>query len=210
VIIKFNNYINEGVRDKMTPKSEEEIINSLKGLDSYQRIYKAIQHGILSVVKETIEEGIDLTKNVGGGTSAGQDFAYHAVEHGKKEVLEYLLNNGCDLGGMEDYQLGIAIDKGHYDVAKFLVDRGADINDKEGDSYLERAVEYDNLELVKLVINCGCEWFGNDWFNDILLNDETKTEIIKYMMENISDVKEFVEKMYRDYQEGVKLLSKYV
>lgn len=211
MITKFDKYINESVRDKMTPKSEDDIIKALQGLDQYQRMYKAIEHGILSLVEQIIENGIDLKKNVGGGTPAGDSFVDNAVQYGKLDILKYLLDNGCDLDNSEDHQLGISIEKGYYDIAKFLVNEyGASVDDGEGDVYLQMAVEHNNLDLVKLVIDMDCHYFEKDWFNDIILIDETNSEIIKYMMEKISGTKEFVEQMYNDYKEGVKIIEKYV
>jgi len=210
--LKTYDMFNEGVRDKMTPKSEGDIIKSLQGLDPYRQMYKAIQFGLISVVKNIIESGIDLTKKISGGSSAGYSFATEAVEYGNLDILKYLLNNGCDLGsdGMVDYHLSEAVQKGHYEVSKYLVDMGATISDQEGDMYLQIAVDYNNLDLVKLVIEQDCLHFEEDWINDILLSDNTKPEIIKYMMEKMSGVNDFVKQMYEDYKKGVDILEKYV
>ena len=205
-----NQYINESVRDKMTPKSEEDIKKSLKSLGPYDKMYKAIEFGILSIVKEIIEDGIDLTKNAGGGTPVGDSFVDNAVRYGKLDILEYLLNNGCDLDDSEDYFLNLAVVEGHYDVAQFFVEKGATLHEDYGEYHLQLAVEHNNLKLVKLVLDCGEDAFEDDWFNDIILSDNTNPEIIKLMMKESSTAKEFVEKMYDDYKKGVKILEKYV
>lgn len=211
MIKKFGEYINEGVRDKMTPKSEEDIKKSLQGLNPYEKMDKAIRFGILSIVKDIIESGIDLKKNMGGGTPASYRFVDSAIDEGKLDILKYLLDNGCSLQDMQDYQLDNAITGGHYDVAKFLVDEyGANVNDQEGDAYLQMAVDQNNLGMVKLVIDLECEYFDDEWLNDIILSDRTDPEIIKYMMDKVYNVKEFIQQMHKDYKKGVEILNKYV
>jgi len=51
----FNQFINEGIRDKMTPKSEEDILNGTRTLDPYEKINKGIEHNVLSLVKDGVE-----------------------------------------------------------------------------------------------------------------------------------------------------------
>lgn len=212
MIRNFEEYINEGVKDKMTPKSEEEIMNSLKGLNPYEQMYKAIEYDMFAVVKYLIENGIDLNKNVGGGTTAGYRFLTKAVEYGKLNILKYLLDNGCDFGNLLNYHLRESIEKGHYDIAYFLFyEYGATVSDDEGENYLQIAVDHNNLDLVKLVVDhLGCEYFERDWLNDTILGQNIDSEIIKYLIKKIPEVKKFVNDTYKSYELGLEILKDYV
>jgi hypothetical protein len=195
----------------MTPKSQEEVINSLKGMDPHQQMMKAIEYDLLPIVKHLLEGGIDLKKNVGGGTPAGKRFVSKCVEHGRTDILKYLLDNGCEMEH-EDYLLGEAIQKGHYEIAKFLVDEyDATVNDQEGDAYLQMAVDRDNMDMVKLVYDkLGCEWYEYDWWKDTVLGQNIDSEIIKYIMKNIPQAKQDVIELYQNYKTGMEILEDYV
>ena len=64
MIKKFGKYINEGVRDKMTPKSEEDIKEILKNI-SPERLMKISVYDTndLDGVKEALKRGFNPSKN---------------------------------------------------------------------------------------------------------------------------------------------------
>ncbi len=214
MIKSYKSFINESIKDLMKPKSEEDIIKVLQDLNPQQRMRKAIQYGLLSVVKNIIENGIDLKKNTTGNTPIGYTFVCDAVEYGKLDILKYLLDNGCDLGGMENSHLHEAIVNNHYKVAKFLVDEHnatIDNDDEEDDiQYLGYAISNDNLDMVKLVIDLGCNYYDEDWIRIALLSNTIKPEIIKYIMNKIPDFKEYIKKMYNYYKNGLEIIEKYI
>ena len=50
----------------------------------------------------------------------------------------------------------------------------------------------------------------NDWFEKILHHKSTNPEIIKLLIRKKSEIKDFVEKTYKKYEDGIKILSKYL
>jgi len=56
---KYNQYINEGIRDKMLPKSDEEILNVLSGKTDWQQFKAACINGFLWLVKKILIEDLE-------------------------------------------------------------------------------------------------------------------------------------------------------
>ena len=71
MVIKFDKYIekshlrNEGLKDFMTPKSEDDIKDLLKTGDSMLNLLRAIQWNMKDMVELIIKESIDKIDNMG-------------------------------------------------------------------------------------------------------------------------------------------------
>ena len=216
MIKSFNKY-NESIRDLMKPKSEEDIRKLLKvsDLSPYDKMYKAINNDLLWLAKEVLDDGFDLEKKSSGGMNYGTTFIHDSIDSNSVDILKLLLDKGYKIDVI-DYYLGQSIYSGHLEMAKFLVSQGATISsddEPEGNyNYLEKAINSNNLEMVKLVLDCGgidC-LVDNDWFEKILHHKSTNPEIIKLLIRKKSEIKDFVEKTYKKYEDGIKILSKYL
>jgi len=86
-LFKKYGHINESIRDKMIPKSEEEMRKSLEHLDNGSKLLKGCSMGILWLVKELVEGGIDVNR-------AGSYALELAIIYNQYEIVEYLINNG--------------------------------------------------------------------------------------------------------------------
>lgn len=77
--------IKESVKHFLKPKTEEDIISKLEGLSPYKKFYRGCQHGIMTAVKQAIEEGINPTieNNVG---------IRMASSKGYTDIVKYLLS----------------------------------------------------------------------------------------------------------------------
>ena len=54
-IKSFNESVNEGIRDKMTPKPKEDVIKSLEKLSPYKALATARKHGVDEAIKICLE-----------------------------------------------------------------------------------------------------------------------------------------------------------
>jgi len=136
----FNQFINEGIRDKMLPKSEEDIRKELdKSPDSYKKLEKifkykielytdkeiksmlkalnpnekyrlGINNNLLWLVQEAIDDGVEIVDD--------EDLVV-ACTHKNIELIELLLNNG---GDVTVYVLEQAIHIGNIDIVNLLLE----------------------------------------------------------------------------------------
>jgi len=83
MITKFNEYINESLRDKMTPKSDEDVLNTLKGLNPIDKLKKIKQNKLdylfpkeeLDKLKQDVENSIKEIDFEGGSDSESKRLA---------------------------------------------------------------------------------------------------------------------------------------
>lgn len=96
----YNTFINESVKDYLKPKPMEEVIKRMKELNQtpYKKFYKACMYGILPLIQEAIEEGINpaLERNVG---------IRLASEKKHYDVVKYLLTFDRVRRNLTDKQL---------------------------------------------------------------------------------------------------------
>jgi ankyrin repeat protein len=121
--------------------------------------------GNLDVVKHLIQRGaniheVDKAKEtlmaevMSGGCGQSRIPGQH------KEIVRLLIENGADVntkGGFGDTVLMFACEQGHLDLADFLLERGADINEVNNKVFLGRtalmgAAWYGQVEAVKLLL----------------------------------------------------------
>ena len=95
----FDIFINEGIRDKMTPKSEEEIINSVKYLNIDDQLIMGVMDGVVSLVKYALKNDANV----------------HYLDD---MSIRYI----CDM-----YNRNISIND-RKEIIKMLIDAGADVN----------------------------------------------------------------------------------
>jgi ankyrin repeat protein len=87
----------------------------------------------------------------------------HAVNSGKREIVEMLLEKGARVDAKLEYDdfhatpLIIAAQRDYQDLAKLLIDRGAGVDTDvwEGNTALHYAIGGDNPEVVKFLVDLG-------------------------------------------------------
>jgi ankyrin repeat protein len=152
-VLKYNKF-NEGVRDKMTPKSENDIVKSLEKLSPNERLIKGAQYDSLLIVKKSLEDGADIhTSN--DKPLRDSCFGDHV------EVAKYLIKSGADIHVGKDTCLYHACIHGKINIVKLLLDNGVDPDARDGEC-IERAVFFNNIDIVKLLINYGADIHRNN------------------------------------------------
>lgn len=92
-----------------------------------------------------------------------------ATVHGYIELTRCFLANGADVNALSHGRLPIslAVLEGHRGVVKTLLDHGADPNktDKAGDTALSAAVEMNDIEMMKLLLQRGAQVsaYSGEW-----------------------------------------------
>ena len=122
----------------------------------------AINNNNLDMLKILVQSGdIDLKSSL----------IPDAIEENNIEMVKYLISIGQDVnaqifadGGWINSPMKVAAQNGNIEIAKLLIDEGANLN--SSDDYIYNAIDYGNYDIAKLLID-------NDVFN---LNTNTTKE----------------------------------
>jgi len=95
--MKYLKSFNESVRDLMTPKSEEDIKNSISGMQ-YHELKKiflvAISKGQIDIVKILLDTRIDIHNH-------NEEALRTAIRFNQTEMTKYLIENGANINNNE-------------------------------------------------------------------------------------------------------------
>ena len=183
MIKKFNIY-NESVRDKMTPKSEDDIKNSLSEWPANDKLFVGVEKNLPYLVKQALEEGADLHLN------NNNELFLFAVQNDQLEIVKLMIEYGADIkrglrqaaiygkyiitkyllehgGDATDGNLLInASYRGYINIVALLLEHGADIH-FEDDKALEMAVVGNHSPVVELLVARGANPHAR---NDDIIN----------------------------------------
>ena len=88
----------EGIRDKMTPKSKEEIRKSFGYMSASDKLFNGIDLNIIWLVQEGIDEGADVNKDIHLQSMHTFGEIYSLIElacfRGNIDIIKLLLDNG--------------------------------------------------------------------------------------------------------------------
>ena len=105
-------------------------------------LHVASAHGQINIVEYLIKCGLDVNQNgdISGGTPVRS-----SAENGHVDIIELLYQNGAkfDVSEARKNPLFGAIYDGHYEVAKFLIDKGIDITASYSIGKLENVDAYE-------------------------------------------------------------------
>jgi hypothetical protein len=126
----YDKFISEGLRDKMTPKSETDIIKSVSDMSATKKIFKGIQQNMPIIVKLGIKDGADVNKENIGVTPLESAICFHEIYHNDNsiEIIEMLLKAGADINKeivfpnsyKQRNSLDVAKGKKLYDVVELI------------------------------------------------------------------------------------------
>ena len=211
---KFNQFINEGIRDKMSPKSEEEIKKSIikGGLTDLEKMYKAVKYGLVWLVKEVIDK-IDLKKIQASGDSFGFVFLKLSLDNGYPELVKLFMEKGFDLNkDILEYALQYILIDNHLEMAKFLIEKGATLDSKyyDGD-FILGVINTENVEILKLALDIDKNpnlHVDKKMFISMMNQDQIKEDMLKIMIDRIPMVKKISTELLNDYKKSIELIEK--
>ena len=92
----YQKFIAESVRSMMKPKSEEEILELMKGKSLEKIFFHGSQNGVLSLVELALNKGIYINKKDNSDIVSRTALIY-ASENGHIDIVKYLVENGADM-----------------------------------------------------------------------------------------------------------------
>ena len=145
--------------DKKYYPSQEEIFNEFKSMKLHDVMVNSIKLNYLNGVKYALNHGYDVD---GEKIKKIDNPLIYAIWSKKPEIASYLIEKGANVNCFaleKPYYtpLQIASKNGYIDIVEKLLKNGADINIKNIDrlNALSYAIDYNHLDVVKLLINNG-------------------------------------------------------
>ena len=128
-IIIFGSWINEAIKH-LSPKSEEEIIDSFKNMEPQEKLKTGILNNFPELVEEAIKDGVDVNQRI-------------------ITTPESIYN-----GVIDNTPLGLAMSYALSPIVKILLDAGAKITPDIYDTakfYAKEIKMFDNNEILRLI-----------------------------------------------------------
>ncbi len=121
-LLKKYQQINEGIRDKMKPKSEEDIRKNINNLTLMQQFLRGVSNNIYWLVEESLKKGADVNffNDVCIQTAA--------LKEENIDIMRLLLEYGANVNINDDYPLRYASENGYLEMVKLLLKYGANPN----------------------------------------------------------------------------------
>ncbi|XP_057318733.1 ankyrin-1-like [Microplitis mediator] len=143
-----------------------------------------------------------------------------AVIKNNFETLDGLINDGVDINGSfwDKTPLEIAVRRGYKKMTELLVKNKANVNSKNGENVLKVAVEKNNFELMRLLVDAGADVNSAAILEQAIKNNNY--EIVKYLISNGAEINNAYEyrkwgitplehAVQRGYKKIVELLIEY-
>ena len=191
ILLSKSNLLKESVRDKMTPKSDKEIRDSIKnsGHPTYSLWY-ACEYDYPDIAEKSLKELWKLyhQEPYMAVTNIIDQSLDLAIKSGSLKIVKLLQKNSANLRYSNDKPIRIACEKGHLDIVKYLVSLGADIHSVD-EQCLRNSVYYGYLDITKFLLDNGADlhtW--NDYCFRYAGTDEMKKLLNSYKVnESVRD-----------------------
>ena len=180
--------VDESVRDKMTPKSEEDILKSIEGLDQMaldQKLLDAVQKHQIDRIQILLNAGANPnTKDGAGNTLLFKAIVGGIVSKPNIEIASMLLKNGADPTNTNNRGVDtlkwaeiwkkwdmVELLKQYIKVEESVRDKMIPKSDEEINKSIEQAnrnVKEEDLPLANMLLACetGIEWLAKKAIKD--------------------------------------------
>ena len=165
--------------------------------------YKSDYLAFMSKNKDNLPNGIYPDDEALEGLSEKEKFFFHYCDFGNDTMVKYLHNEGVNVNTRiiqgyytDSTPLMWASLKGHYEVANYLIENGADINAKssDGNSVIVWSVwNYGDIRILRMLIERGADINAmNVSERKTILTisiQNCNRDIAKYLIENGADIR---------------------
>jgi len=139
----FNQY-NESIRDKMTPKTKEEMVKLFGDMTPDKKVANGYMYNILSLAKEGIKEG--------GNPKPFGNFLTNAISRGYIDIVKFMVDNNIeDIHEYESSKVLLAINSGNLELVNLLLNEyncKVDVTMTECLSWVNKGY----IDIVKLIL----------------------------------------------------------
>ncbi|KAJ3035998.1 hypothetical protein HDV00_003132 [Rhizophlyctis rosea] len=111
---------------------------------------------------DTVKALMDAGERLEPGTYPDNDPLCITVEHGHLELVEFLLDEGCEFNDLGDWALRHAIARNHVELLKLLLEDGSLRLWFSEDKPLVHAAELENVEIMRVLLEGYAELRAND------------------------------------------------
>ncbi|XP_032221593.2 ankyrin-1 [Nematostella vectensis] len=154
------------------------------------------RHGDLRQIKKFLSLGIDINQPSTDKDDAGTTFCMLAAASNTRQVLEYLIQAGCNIHAHERHgntALHFAASTGNTENARCLLLKGAAVDQETtwGRTPLHVAAKNGNLEAVKLLLDWGAKIDSTTVNQDtalILAAEKGHIDVVEYLLQKSSFV----------------------
>jgi uncharacterized ubiquitin-like protein YukD len=129
---------NESIRDKMKPKSSEEIKNVLSKYTPNEKLMMGVRNGELWLVKRALMDGADIN------FSEGSPFIWAYINQ-NTDIIEYMLNKGVEVNDEVIRKIGSY----GYKVPDWLITHFKEYIKDDSKEYIDDSKEYKSKGYVK-------------------------------------------------------------
>lgn len=139
--------------------------------------YQAIYKGDLSELKSAVNSGIDIKVDI--------NYSYAVkttIEKDYTEIAKYLLEIGTDFNRRFEGALVWASRKGKFDIVKYCVEKGANIEFQDG-TPTRLALEFGHVEILKFFEDQGVKIKVDNW-SLTFVSRKGYLDMVKYLVEN--------------------------
>jgi ankyrin repeat protein len=160
----------------------------------------ACQYGYIQIVRYFLDQGGNTDIGVGlmrateegyleivellltfTSNRAFPDFALSkAARRGHSDIVRFLLSKGADVASLSGESLRFAIENNHPDVVRILLENGAEL--KEG--LITTAVAYGHTEIVRLLLNRGLDIRQFDNYGLFRAVENGYIEMVRYLLDH--------------------------
>jgi ankyrin repeat protein len=191
---------NESIRDKMIPKSEEDIEKVIKDYSPNEILELGYKNKVWNLVKKAIDKGANVHLN-------GDSALRQACINGELEIVKFLIDNGAELHIYEDDCLVRACYSGNLELVKYLVDKGGDIHAGGIEKVLRAACSTGQPKIVKYLLEKGAD--QRHITSSQVTFGESRKEILDILNKYIKKVNEGIrDKMTPKSKENIALSFK--
>ncbi len=166
---------------KKIKAAEQEEFDKQRKYD--EMLFDGVEKNDAEKVKNAIEKGADINCVLGMYGSAP---IYIAAKNANIEIAKILISNGVDInhmpGSIAQPPLFSAVRSGDVNIVNYFIKNGADINITFSDHYspLQMAIEINNLEIVKALVEAGVDIEDLDYLTSVIR--QGYKEILEYFI----------------------------